>query len=126
MSSLFFITISPLIAPLGLEPTRPYRQRILNPSRLPIPPQGLFNFYWKSRESNPDFLVAGQVCSRYHYSPYFFGINLRGLGFLFSHSIKANLTCFFDCSFKKSTSTISLCFLDLFHFTNSDVTIFLP
>ena len=26
---------------MGLEPTRPFGQRILNPSRLPIPPSGL-------------------------------------------------------------------------------------
>ena len=29
-----------LVPEVGLEPTRPYGQRILNPSRLPIPPLG--------------------------------------------------------------------------------------
>src|SRR4051794_14244393 len=29
------------MAPIGVEPIRPYGHRILNPARLPIPPRGL-------------------------------------------------------------------------------------
>ena len=29
-----------MVPPVGLEPTRPRGHRILNPARLPIPPQG--------------------------------------------------------------------------------------
>jgi hypothetical protein len=54
----------------GLEPSRGYPHRILNPARLPIPPPELQE-PWSGAEGNrtPDLLNAIQALSQLSYGP---------------------------------------------------------
>jgi hypothetical protein len=54
----------------GLEPSRGFPHRILNPARLPIPPPELQNS-WSGAEGNrtPDLLNAIQALSQLSYGP---------------------------------------------------------